>query len=37
MIAEGYQPGVMPANFDEVLSAEQLDALVTYLIEAAGS
>lgn len=30
-IAEGYQPGVMPANFAETLSAEQIDGLVAYL------
>ena len=30
-VAEGYQPGVMPATFGETLSPEQLDALVTYL------
>ena len=35
-IAEGYQPGVMPSNFGDTLSDEQLDALVKYLLEVAG-
>lgn len=30
-VEEGFQPGVMPANFSETLSAEELDGLVTYL------
>jgi cytochrome c oxidase subunit II len=30
-IAPGYQPGVMPPNFGDTLSAEQVDALVKYL------
>jgi cytochrome c oxidase subunit 2 len=34
VIAEGYQAGVMPQNFDELLSDEQLDALVEYLVSA---
>jgi cytochrome c oxidase subunit II len=33
-IAEGYQPGVMPQDFGEKLSDAELDALVTYLLEA---
>jgi cytochrome c oxidase subunit II len=33
-IAEGYQAGVMPDNFGEQLSDEQLNALVDYLLEA---
>ncbi|MGZ4272110.1 MAG: cytochrome c oxidase subunit II [Solirubrobacteraceae bacterium] len=31
VIAPGYQPGVMPPNFGDTLSAEQVDALVKYL------
>jgi len=30
-IAPGFQPGVMPPNFGDTLSAEQVDALVKYL------
>jgi cytochrome c oxidase subunit II len=30
-IAPGYQPGIMPPNFGDTLSAEQVDALVKYL------
>lgn len=30
-ITEGFQPGVMPSNFSETLSAEQIDGLVAYL------
>jgi len=30
-VAEGYQAGVMPSNFAETLSAEQIDGLVAYL------
>lgn len=30
-VTEGFQPGVMPSNFSETLSAEQIDGLVTYL------
>lgn len=30
-VAEGFEPGVMPANFEETLSAEQIDGLVAYL------
>jgi cytochrome c oxidase subunit 2 len=32
-IAPGYQPGVMPPNFGDTLSSEQVDALVKYLSE----
>jgi cytochrome c oxidase subunit II len=32
-IAPGFQPGVMPGNFGDTLSAEQVDALVKYLSE----
>jgi cytochrome c oxidase subunit II len=35
-IAEGFQPGVMPKTYGEQLSDQQLDALVEYLLEAAG-
>jgi mono/diheme cytochrome c family protein len=35
-IAEGFQPGVMPGTYGEQLSEQQLDALVEYLLEAAG-
>jgi len=34
-VAEGYQPGVMPGNFAETLSAEQIDGLVAYLASVA--
>ncbi|ADB50329.1 cytochrome c oxidase subunit II [Conexibacter woesei] len=30
-VEEGYEAGVMPANFSETLSAEQIDGLVSYL------
>ncbi len=32
-IAPGFQPGVMPGNFGDTLSGEQVDALVKYLSE----
>jgi cytochrome c oxidase subunit 2 len=32
-IAPGFQPGVMPSNFGDTLSAAQVDALVKYLSE----
>jgi cytochrome c oxidase subunit 2 len=35
-ITEGFPPGVMPQNYGELLSGEQLDGLVTYLVETAG-
>jgi cytochrome c oxidase subunit 2 len=31
VVAEGYQPGVMPETYESTLSDEQLDALVQYL------
>jgi cytochrome c oxidase subunit 2 len=34
MIAEGFQPGVMPQTYGDDLSDEQLDALVEYLVVA---
>jgi cytochrome c oxidase subunit 2 len=37
VISEGYQPDVMPPNFGETLSEEQLNALVTYLLDVAGT
>lgn len=37
VVAEGYQPGVMPSNYGSTLSDEQLDALVGYLTEGEGS
>jgi hypothetical protein len=33
-VEEGFQDGVMPQNFGERLSKEELDALVKYLLEA---
>ena len=33
VIAEGYQPSVMPETYESTLNAEQLDALVQYLVE----
>ena len=35
-VAEGFQPGVMPKDYGERLSEEELDALVKYLLEATG-
>ena len=35
-IAPGFQPNVMPGNFGELLSQQQLDSLVEYLLDAAG-
>jgi len=32
-LAEGFQPGIMPATFGDQLSNEQLDALVKYLLD----
>jgi cytochrome c oxidase subunit II len=32
-VEEGFQAGIMPKNYGEVLSPEELDALVTYLDE----
>jgi cytochrome c oxidase subunit 2 len=33
-VTKGYKPNVMPQNFSEQLSKEELDALVKYLLEA---
>ena len=33
VIAPGFAPGVMPPNFEEILSAEELDQLVEFLVE----
>ncbi|MCC6223828.1 MAG: cytochrome c oxidase subunit II [Thermoleophilia bacterium] len=33
-VADGYQAGVMPGNYGEQLSGEELDALVEYLVAA---
>jgi hypothetical protein len=30
-VADGYQDGIMPADFGDKLSQQQLDGLVTYL------
>lgn len=35
-ISEGFQPGVMPQDYDERIPEEDLDALVDYLLEATG-
>jgi cytochrome c oxidase subunit II len=35
-IAKGFQPGVMPSNFEETLTKEQLDGLVDYLVKSTG-
>jgi cytochrome c oxidase subunit 2 len=35
-IAPGFQPGIMPKNYGDTLSPDELDALVTYLGQAAG-
>jgi cytochrome c oxidase subunit 2 len=35
-VAAGFQAGIMPKNYADTLSAEELKALVTYLGEAAG-
>jgi cytochrome c oxidase subunit 2 len=32
-IAEGYQPDVMPQNYGEILTDQQIDGLVEYLLE----
>ena len=31
VVTEGYQPGVMPQNFKDSLSSEEIDALVAYV------
>jgi mono/diheme cytochrome c family protein len=33
-VAQGFQPGVMPGDYGERLSDEQLDGLVEYLLQA---
>jgi cytochrome c oxidase subunit II len=35
-IAEGFQDGVMPTDYGEIFTEEQLDGLVEYLVEATG-
>ena len=35
-ITKGYKPNIMPQNFKDQLSKEELDALVKYLLEAQG-
>ena len=35
-IAEGFQPDVMPQNYGELFTDEQIDGLVEYLLEATG-
>jgi mono/diheme cytochrome c family protein len=35
-IAKGYPPNVMPANYEQTISAKELDQLVEYLLEDAG-
>jgi cytochrome c oxidase subunit 2 len=35
-IAQGYQPGVMPTNFQQLFTPQQLDGLVEYLAQASG-
>jgi cytochrome c oxidase subunit II len=35
-IAPGFQPNVMPGNFGELLSQQQLNSLVEYLLDTAG-
>jgi cytochrome c oxidase subunit 2 len=36
VIAPGYQGGIMPKNYGDTLSPDELDALVTYLTKVAG-
>ena len=35
-IAPGFQAGIMPKNYGDTLSADELDALVTYLSKVSG-
>jgi cytochrome c oxidase subunit 2 len=35
-IAQGFQPGVMPKNFEQLFTPQQLDGLVEYLAQASG-
>jgi cytochrome c oxidase subunit 2 len=37
VVAEGYQPDVMPNTYENTLSDEQLDGLVQYLVEGRGN
>ena len=37
VLAEGYQDGVMPKDYAESLTPEQLDALVAYLTGGEGT
>jgi len=37
VIAEGYGPDIMPQDYEQQLSSEELDALVQYLAEATGA
>jgi cytochrome c oxidase subunit 2 len=32
-VVDGYQPGIMPPNYEDTLRPEEVDALVTYLTE----
>jgi cytochrome c oxidase subunit 2 len=36
VIAKGFGPDIMPGNFGQTLSQQEIDALVTYLKQAAG-
>ena len=36
-IAEGYQPNVMPGDYEQRLSDAELDALVQFLLDSVGS
>jgi mono/diheme cytochrome c family protein len=36
-VAEGFSPGIMPEDYEQQLSPEELDALVSYLERVAGS
>jgi cytochrome c oxidase subunit 2 len=36
VIADGYQDGVMPTNYGELFTEQQLDGLVEYLLQATG-
>ena len=33
VLAEGFAPGIMPLNFCDVLTQEEIDAIVTFLLE----
>ncbi len=35
-ISSGFDPGVMPANYEDTLTPEQLQQLVRYLLDSAG-